>query len=249
MKSPTVVIVMPAFNGARTVRETFLEIPKELRKKIILVDDKSTDQTVAVAKKLGITVFKHPQNLGYGGCQKTCYEEALKYHPDVIVMLHPDYQYDATKIPELIAPIVSGKYDFMFGSRMQTKTDARKGGMPLAKYYINRIVCWLENKILGVHFTEHFSGLRAYSSELLQTVPFQRFSNDFVFDQQMEMSALSYHFRIGEIPIPTRYHTRASSIKFVKGTKFLLETFFYLFLYVLHRHSVLKTALFAPKKN
>src|SRR3989344_4933670 len=206
MKNPKVVIVMPAYNAAKTVKDTYYEIPKYLRGNIILVDDKSKDNTIEVAKNLGIQVFTHPQNLGYGGNQKTCYWEALKLDPDVVVMLHPDYQYDASLIKELIRPILNNRFDYMFGSRIQNKKGALMGGMPPLKYYLNRIVCFLENILLGVNFTEHFSGFRAYSVKLLKTVPFQRFSNDFVFDQQMSVSSLSYGFRVGEIAIPTRYH-------------------------------------------
>ena len=229
-----VVVVMPAYNAEQTVRDTFNEIPKNLRKHVILVDDKSKDKTVSVARKLGITVFEHPANLGYGGNQKTCYWEALKLNPDVVVMLHPDYQYDATRIDDLIKPILTGKYDFMFGSRIANKKGAIAGGMPLVKYYVNRIVCLIQNILLGVNFTEHFSGLRAYSANLLRKVPFQRFSDDFVFDQEMTISALSYGFRIGEIAIPTRYHQRASSIKFLKGTKFILSGFYVILRYYLN---------------
>jgi glycosyltransferase involved in cell wall biosynthesis len=234
-KSEKVVIVMPAYNAAKTVKDTYKEIPEKYRKYVILVDDKSTDNTVEVAKRLGIKVFSHPNNLGYGGNQKTCYWEALKLKPDVVVMLHPDYQYDATMIPYLIQPILDGKYDFMFGSRIATKKGALEGGMPPLKYYVNRIVCFIQNILLGVNFTEHFSGFRAYSSKLLKTVPFQRFSNDFVFDQEMTISAISYGFRIGEVPIPTRYHEKASSIRFWRGTKFVLEGFITIFSYYLNR--------------
>ncbi len=244
MKTPNVVIVMPAYNAARTVKDTFSEIPENLRKNIILVDDRSRDNTVEVAQKLGIKVFTHPQNLGYGGNQKTCYWEALKMDPDVVVMLHPDYQYDASLIEELVRPIIQGRYDFMFGSRIQTKGGALKGGMPPLKYYINRIVCLLQNIFLGVNFTEHFSGFRAYSAKLLKTVPFQRFSNDFVFDQQMTISSLSYEFRIGEVAIPTRYHEKASSIQFLKGAKFILEGFWVIFLLKLHQAKLVKSKLF-----
>ena len=245
MKNPKVVIVMPAYNAAKTVKDTYYEIPKDLRWNIILVDDKSKDNTIEVAKNLGIQVFTHPQNLGYGGNQKTCYWEALKLDPDVVVMLHPDYQYDASLIEELIRPILNNRFDYMFGSRIQNKKGALMGGMPPLKYYLNRIVCFLENILLGVNFTEHFSGFRAYSVKLLKTVPFQRFSNDFVFDQQMEISSISYDFRIGEIPIPTRYHQKASSIQFFKGSKFILETFWNIFLYKLHQAGIKKSRLFA----
>lgn len=243
-KSPKIVIVMPAYNAEKTVRDTYYEVPKYFRENIILVDDKSRDNTVKVAGKLGIKVFQHPNNLGYGGNQKTCYWEALKLKPDVVVMLHPDYQYDATRIPDLIDPILSGKYDFMFGSRIANKKGALEGGMPPLKYYINRLVCLIQNVALGVNFTEHFSGLRAYSAKLLRTVPFQRFSDDFVFDQEMTISALSYGFRIGEIGIPTRYHEKASSIQFIKGTKFVLEGFFAIFALYLHELGVKKDKRF-----
>ena len=147
-KPPKVVIVMPAYNAARTVKDTFKEIPKEYRKSVILTDDQSTDDTVRVAKKLGIKVFEHSNNLGYGGNQKTCYWEALKLNPDVVVMLHPDYQYDASLMEELVKPILDGRYEYMFGSRIATKRGALEGGMPPLKYYINRIVCLIQNIFL-----------------------------------------------------------------------------------------------------
>lgn len=244
MKNSKVVIVMPAYNAEKTIRDTFNEIPLHLRKFIILVDDRSSDNTIGVAKSLGITVFAHTQNLGYGGNQKTCYYEALKLSPDIVVMLHPDYQYDATLIEELIRPIEQGRFDFMFGSRVQNRGSALSGGMPKLKYFINRITCILENIFLDVNFTEHFSGFRAYSKKVLEIIPFQRFSNDFVFDQQMEISALSFGFKIGEISIPTRYHEKASSIQFLKGTKFILETFWTILIFKLHRLGVIRSRIF-----
>ena len=239
-KSPKVVIVMPAYNAERTVRDTYSEIPKNYKKYIILVDDRSSDATVKVASKLGIKVFSHPNNLGYGGNQKTCYWEALKLKPDVVVMLHPDYQYDATMMPYLVQPILDDKYDFMFGSRIATKKSALAGGMPPIKYYLNRIICFMQNILLGVNFSEHFSGYRAYSAKLLKTIPFQRFSNDFVFDQEMTISSISHGLRIGEIPIPTRYHEKASSIRFLKGSKFLLEGFLAIARYKLNQWDLIK---------
>ena len=247
MKNSNIVIVMPAYNAAKTVRDTFAEIPPKYRKHIILVDDHSTDDTVLVAKKLGITVFEHPNNLGYGGNQKTCYWEALKLNPDVVVMLHPDYQYDASMIDELIQPILKGRYDFMFGSRIANKKSALEGGMPPIKYYVNRVVCLIQNILLGVNFTEHFSGYRAYSRRLLEKVPFQRFSDDFVFDQEMTISSINYGFKIGEIAIPTRYHEKASSIKFLKGTKFILEGFGTISMYLLYKAGIIKDKRFTSK--
>lgn len=244
MKKNKVIIVMPAYNAAKTVRDTYKEIPKEYRKNIILVDDESTDETVKVAKQLGIKVFSHPKNLGYGGNQKTCYWEALKLKPDVIVMLHPDYQYDATMMPYLVQPILNGKYDFMFGSRIASKRGALAGGMPPLKYYVNRLVCFIQNILLGVNFTEHFSGYRAFSSKLLKTVPFQRFSNDFVFDQEMTVSCISYGMRIGETPIPTRYHTKQSSIGFTRGVKFVWGGFLTILMFYLHNLGIIKDKRF-----
>jgi len=244
MKKPKVVIVMPAYNAARTVKDTFREIPKEYRNDVILVDDKSKDNTVEVAKKLGIKVFAHSNNLGYGGNQKTCYWEALKQKPDVVVMLHPDYQYDATMMSYLIQPILDGKYDYMFGSRIATKKTALRGGMPPYKYYLNRLNCFVENILLGVNFTEHFSGYRAFSRKFLEKIPFQRFSNDFVFDQEMTISAISYGMRIGEIAIPTRYHSKQSSIGFSKGLKFGFESYLTVLSYLLHIWGIRKSKIF-----
>jgi len=243
-KNPKVVIVMPAYKAEKTVADTFNEIPKNLRKHVILVDDWGKDNTLKVAKKLGVKVYAHPNNLGYGGNQKTLYWEALKLKPDVVVMLHPDYQYDGTRIKDLIRPILENKYDFMFGSRIANKNGALKGGMPPVKYYVNRIICLIQNILLGVNFTEHFSGFRAYSVKLLRTVPFQRFSNDFGFDQEITVSSISYGFRIGEIAIPTRYHEKASSIQFVKGAKFILDGFLTILAFYLHRFGVKKDSRF-----
>jgi len=241
---PKIIVVMPAFNAERTIEKTVSDIPKGLVSKIIVVDDKSGDQTSLVAKKLGLTVFIHPNNLGYGGNQKTCYWEALKEKPDVVVMLHPDYQYDATRLRELTSPIIEGRYDLMIGSRIRTRAEALAGGMPPIKYFLNRIVSTLENIILGVNLTEHLSGLRAYSRNLLETVPFQRFSNDFVFDQQFLISAITFGFSIGETPVPVRYFNESSSIGYVRGGKFLLETFWHLGLFMLHTTGIFKIRLY-----
>lgn len=241
---PKIIIVMPAFNAEKTLEKTYADIPKELVEKIILVDDGSSDKTSLIARQLGLNVFIHTNNLGYGGNQKTCYWEALKDNPTVVVMLHPDYQYDGSKIKNLVEPIINGEYDIMFGSRIRTREEALRGGMPVMKYYLNRIFCVLENIILGVNFSEHFSGFRAYSGKVLKTVPFQRFSNDFVFDQQMIASAISYGFKIGETPVPVRYFSEASSIRSLKGVKFLMETIFVLLKFILHRTNLVKDPIF-----
>ncbi len=243
-KSPRVIVVMPAYNAAQTLEKTVKDIPKGLVYKIILVDDGSKDDTIKIARKLGLDVHQHPRNLGYGGNQKTCYWEALKYNPDVVVMLHPDYQYDATLTGEMVRPILEGRFDAMFGSRIRTRKEALDGGMPWYKYFINRLYTPFENMILGVNFTEHFSGFRAYSKKVLKTVPFQRMNNDFVFDQQMMASVISFGFRVGEVPVPVRYYQDSSSIQWIKGGKFLSQTILVLFKFALHHLSIYHSKIF-----
>ena len=243
-KKPKVIIVMPAYNAAHTLKKTIADIPRGLASQIIIVDDGSSDDTVAVARKLKLTVFQHPANLGYGGNQKTCYWEALKQKPAAIVMLHPDYQYDATLTGELVRPILTGRYDVMFGSRIRTRQEALNGGMPAHKYFLNRLLTPIVNIILGVIFSEHLSGFRAYSLKALTTVPFQRFSNDFVFDQQFMASAIAHGLKVGEIAVPVRYYQDSSSIQFIKGSKFLLETGLTLLLFILDRLGLIRSQLF-----
>ncbi len=241
---PRIVVVMPAYNAEKTLEKTIKDFPKDLVYKIILVDDRSTDNTIIIAKRLGLLVFSHTVNLGYGGNQKTCYWEALKFHPDIVVMVHPDYQYDSSLLGELIRPIWEDRYDMVYGNRIRTRQEVLKGGMPYTKYILNRIFCILENIVLGANFSEYFSGLRAYSSRLLQQVPFQRFSDDFVFDQQFTVVAYAKGFRIGEIDIPVRYFSESSSIKFIKGCKFLCETLWVLILYLGYKYKIHKNKLF-----
>lgn len=243
-KSPKVVIVMPAFNASSTLKKTYQDIPDSLKKHVLLVDDGSHDGTIQLATNLGITVFHHPRNLGYGGNQKTCYWEALKLNPDIVVMLHPDYQYDATLTSELIRPIIEGRFDVMFGSRIRTRAEALAGGMPYHKYFFNRFITPFENIILGVNFSEHMSGFRAYSKKVLNTVPFGRMSNDFIFDQQFMASAISFKFRVGEIPVPVRYYSDSSSIGWIKGFKYGLQTWLVLFKFFLHHWGIYDSKLF-----
>ena len=245
-KNPIVVIVMPAYYAEKTIEKTFKEIPKGLISHVILVDDNSKDHTVEIAKKLGITVYRHPHNLGYGGNQKTCYWEALKRNPDVVVMLHPDYQYDGSKIAELIEPIINNDSDIMFGSRIKTRGGAISGGMPKSKYFLNRIFTLFANIILGVNLSEYMSGLRAYSKKSLELVPFQRFSNDFVFDQQFMISAIAADLHIGEISIPTRYHIEQHTLELFsyKGLKFVVGSWWQLALYLLYKTKIYKSKIF-----
>jgi glycosyltransferase involved in cell wall biosynthesis len=243
-KKKSIVIVMPAYNAEMTLVNTFKEIPTIYRKNVILVDDYSSDKTTLVAKNLNLILIKHKKNKGYGANQKTCYDAALKLKPDVVAMLHADYQYSATYLPELLEKILNEKYDFMFGSRISTRDSALQGGMPKHKYYTNRFFTVIQNIILGVNFTEHFSGFRAYSGKLLETVPYESFSDDFLFDLQMTLSSLSYGFRIGEIPIPTRYDEESSSMTLRKGIKFIIETILLLFAFSLSKIGFYKSKIF-----
>lgn len=247
-KSPKVIVVMPAYHAEKTVEKTFKEIAPGLVSRVILVDDNGGDSTAKIAKKLGIKIFQHPYNLGYGGNQKTCYWEALKEKPDVVVMLHPDYQYDGSRLKGLIDPILNGDYDMMFGSRIRNRGAALAGGMPKTKYIFNRLFTLFANIILGENLSEYMSGLRAYSRKTLMTVPWQRFSNDFVFDQQFTVSAVAANLQIGEIPIPTRYHDEASSIKWLKGMKFYVESCWVILLFLLRSAGVYTSSIFLPRR-
>jgi glycosyltransferase involved in cell wall biosynthesis len=243
-----IIAVMPAYNAEKTLEKTYRDMPKKLISAVIVVDDKSSDNTVAIAKKLKLIVITHEINKGYGGNQKTCYEEALKLGADIVVMIHPDYQYDSSLTEELIRPIEQGRFDVMFGSRIRTRKEALEGGMPYTKYVLNRITALIENFVLGVNFTEHFSGFRAYSRKVLMTLPFETFSNDFVFDQQLMISAIAYGFRISEYPVPVRYFSEASSIRFLAGTKFLTNTGLELILFILFKLNIYKSKIFKFKK-
>lgn len=223
-EKPKIIVVMPAYNAEKTLIKTFNDIPKGLATEVILVDDKSRDKTVKIAKKLGLTIFVHYNNLGYGGNQKTCYWEALKRKPDIIVMLHPDYQYDATLMTDLVRPIINGRFDIMLGSRIRSRQEALGGGMPFYKYMGNRLLTIIENIVLGLNLTEYHTGYRAFSRKVLEKIPFQKFSNDFVFDQQILIVAARLNFRIGEIPVPVRYFPEASSINLWRSIKYGLET-------------------------
>jgi glycosyltransferase involved in cell wall biosynthesis len=238
-----VVVVMPAYNAARTLERTYHDIPAGVVDHVILVDDVSQDETVEVARRLELQVVVHVQNRGYGGNQKTCYLEALKAKADIVVMLHPDYQYDSTRIPALIAPIVAGDYDMMLGSRLRQDDGANghpvlQGGMPAWKYIANRFLTICENVTLGQHLSECHTGFRAYSRRLLETIPFLLNSDDFVFDTEMIVQAVAAGFRIGEISVPTRYFEEASSVNFQRSVTYGLATLNVLRRYLLHRTGV-----------
>jgi glycosyltransferase involved in cell wall biosynthesis len=224
-----VIVVMPAYNAAKTLERTYRDIPPGVVDHVILVDDVSRDETVDVARQLGLEVVIHVQNRGYGGNQKTCYLEALRAGADIVVMLHPDYQYDSTRIPALIAPIIDGEADMVFGSRLKRTSDGPKnpalaGGMPLWKYVSNRFLTVCENLVLGQNLSECHTGFRAYNRRLLETVPFLLNSDDFVFDTEMIAQAVLFGFRIDEIAVPTRYFDEASSVNFVRSVQYGLAT-------------------------
>lgn len=243
-KSPKIVVVMPAYNAARTIRPTYNDLPKDLIADIILVDDASTDNTVQVAKKLGIKAIIHKKNQGYGANQKTCYDQALKAKPDIVVMVHPDYQYDSRLVGVLCEPIVNGRADIMLGSRIQTRRQVLAGGMPLWKYFANRFLTLFENLAMGLNLSEYHTGFRAYSSRVLKTVPYLRFSNDFVFDQQILISALSFGFNISEIPVPCKYFPEASSINFWRSARYGSQTLLTVLSYLFHQTRFIKSKLF-----
>jgi glycosyltransferase involved in cell wall biosynthesis len=217
---PHIVAVLPAYNAAATLCRTYRDIPKGVVDEVILVDDASQDDTVEIARLLNLTVIKHDKNLGYGGNQKTCYRAALERGADIVVMVHPDYQYDPTLIPQMIAPIQNGKADCVLGSRMLWKGGASAGGMPIYKQIGNRVLTLIENVVLGQSLSEYHTGYRAYSRRLLLSVPFTRNSNDFVFDTEIIIQLLVAGFRIKEIPIPTRYFAHASSVDFVRSIQY-----------------------------
>lgn len=227
-----VVAVMPAYNAAKTLEKTYLEIPKKSVDEVILVDDYSIDETIQVAKKLGIRTFIHNKNKGYGGNQKTCYQEAINIGADIVVMLHPDYQYNPKLIPLLVEPIKKGFFDIMLGSRIRSRKEALRGGMPLYKYVSNRFLTIIENLVLGLNLSEYHTGFRAYSRRVLETVPFASFSDDFIFDQEILISANKLGFSIGEIAVPVKYFPEASSINFIRSTQYGISILFELIRYV-----------------
>ena len=214
-----VIAVLPAYNAEKTLVQTVQAIPFGAVDQILLVDDKSSDKTVIIAKRLGLEVFLHDQNLGYGGNQKTCYKEALARDADVIVMLHPDYQYEPKLLLAMVAPICYGVYDVMLGSRI-LGGEAMKGGMPRTKYWVNRALTFFQNLIFRRKLSEYHTGYRAFHRKVLESIPFQRNSNGFLFDNQALAQIILFGFRIGEISCPTRYFPEASSIGWMRGVPY-----------------------------
>jgi glycosyltransferase involved in cell wall biosynthesis len=241
--SSKVIVVMPAYNAARTLERTYRDLPREVVDHVILVDDVSRDETVEIAQRLGLKVIVHVQNRGYGGNQKTCYIEALRDGADVVVMLHPDYQYDSRLVPQLIAPIRAGDADLMLGSRL-LGGGTLAGGMPRWKYLSNRFLTIVENAALGQHLSECHTGFRAYSRRLLETIPFLLNSDDFVFDTEVIAQTVAFGFRVGEIPVPTRYFAEASSVNLRRSIVYGLSTLAVIARYLLDRWGIRRSPQF-----
>lgn len=233
-KNRKIIAILPAYNAARTLEMTVDDIPRDWVDEIILVDDASKDDTVAIAKKLGLVTFVHEKNRGYGGNQKTCYKKALEAGADIVAMVHPDHQYDPKMIPDLVKPLLLDQADAVFGSRMLIPKNAIKGGMPYWKFVANIFLTAIENMILGFHLSEYHSGFRAYSSRVLKTVPLEENSDDFVFDTEIIVQMRKAGFsRIKEISIITRYFPEASMIGFWKSAFYGLSILWVMIKYLL----------------
>lgn len=246
--SSKVVVVMPAYNAARTLRMTFTDLPRESVDMVILVDDGSTDDTVAIARELNLKIFLHDRNYGYGANQKTCYAEALKAGADIVVMVHPDYQYDPRLLPEIIRPIQQGTADVVLGSRLKSGA-ALAGGMPWWKYVSNRFLTGIENLIFGLRLSEYHTGYRAYRREVLEAVNFTLNADKFIFDQEIMAQIVSAGFRIAEVPVPTRYFAEASSASFFASTRYGIGILWLMLRYVLHHRGIWVQRQFASLRR
>ncbi len=240
------VIIMPAYNAERTLHRTYAELPHEYVDEVILVDDASLDSTAGIARELGINTIVHRENVGYGGNQKTCYRTALNLGADIVVMVHPDYQYSPRLVTAMASMIASGHYDIVLGSRILGGT-ARKGGMPLYKYIANRFLTFLENVVLGAKLSEYHTGYRAFTREVLERLPLEENSDDFVFDNEMLVQAVYFDFKIGELSCPTKYFNDASSVSFRRSVKYGLGVLFTLMKYVLQVLGMKRFPLFSPE--
>jgi glycosyltransferase involved in cell wall biosynthesis len=242
-----VIAVLPAYNAEKTLAATVGDIPVGSVDEVILVDDGSKDRTVELARAMGLTVLVHPRNRGYGGNQKTCYREALRRGADVVVMIHPDYQYDSRIIPHAVGFIDLNICDVVLGSRIRSRAEALRCGMPVWKYLSNRALTVFENLALGQNLGDFHSGFRVYRREVLETVPFERSSDDFVFDTQFLAQAVHFGFRLGDVPAPVRYFEEASSINFSRSLRYGLATLGVMGQFWLHRLGLVRSRLFTPK--
>jgi glycosyltransferase involved in cell wall biosynthesis len=243
------IVVMPAYNAAATLVDTYRRIPPHHVDRVILVDDGSIDETVSVARELELELIVHPHNAGYGANQKTCYMEALRQGAEIVIMLHPDGQYDPDIIPMMIDAIRMGRGDFVLGSRFMPPGNALNGGMPRYKYLANRFLTTVENLVMGTHLSECHTGYRAYSRRLLETVPFLRNSNDFAFDTQMIFQANHFGFQFAEVPVSTRYFNEASSISLWGSISYGFKTLWVAWRYMLHRLGLWRFDLFKSARR
>jgi len=234
---PRVVVVMPAYNAARTLHLTYADLPHDTVDLVILVDDGSTDDTVAIARQLNLRLFLHDKNYGYGANQKTCYAEALRAGADIVVMVHPDYQYDPRLLPDLVRPIQEGQVDVVLGSRLKSGK-ALSGGMPWWKYIANRFLTHVENWAFGLHLSEYHTGYRAYRREVLESVNIALNSDKFIFDQEIIAQMVEEGFKIAEVPVPTRYFAEASSASLVASTRYGFGILWLVVRYKLHRSRI-----------
>jgi glycosyltransferase involved in cell wall biosynthesis len=241
-----VMVVMPAYNAEKTLEQTLSDVPAGVIDDFLLVDDASRDGTVAVAKRLGVPCIVHPENRGYGANQKTCYAEALRRGADIVIMLHPDYQYTPKLIGAMAWLVASGEFDVVLGSRI-LGTGALKGGMPLYKYIANRGLTFVENIFLGAKLSEYHTGYRAFSRRVLETLPLLEASDDFVFDNQMLAQTIAFGFSIGEISCPTKYFAEASSISFRRSVVYGMGVLGTSLRYRLHRWGLRRDRLFEPQ--
>lgn len=242
------VVVMPAYNAEKTLRQTYAELPHEYVDEVVLVDDASGDNTARVAEELGIRTILHPINGGYGANQKTCYRKALELDADITVMVHPDYQYSPRLVTAMASMIVSGHYDVVLGSRI-LGGGALKGGMPRYKYISNRFLTALENMALGAKLSEYHTGYRAYSRKVLETLPLERNSDDFVFDNELLVQTVAFGFRIGEISCPAKYFPEASSISFWPSMRYGIGVLSTVCKYLLHRSGVKRNVMFGVRQG
>ncbi len=238
-----IVVVMPAYNAAKTLHMTYAELPRDVVDLVIVVDDGSSDETARIARELGLELFVHNRNYGYGANQKTCYREALKAGADIIVMVHPDYQYDPTLLPEIVRPIQQGEADVVLGSRL-LGGHPMKQGMPWWKYVANRFLTALENRIFGLRLAEYHTGYRAYSREALEAVNVEMNSDNFIFDQEIMAQFVELKLRIAEVPVPTRYFPAASSASFVQSSIYGLSILWLLARYLLHHWGLARSRQF-----
>ena len=238
LHKPKVVVVMPAYNAAKTLHMTYADLPHDLVDMVILVDDGSSDETAKIARELGLELFIHDRNYGYGANQKTCYREALRAGADIVVMVHPDYQYDPTLLPEVIRPIQEGRADVVLGSRLMGASPMRQG-MPWWKYCSNRFLTMLENLVFGLDLSEYHTGYRAFRREALESVSIQMNSDKFIFDQEILAQLVKINMRITEVPVPTRYFAQASSASFVQSSIYGISILWLLARYLLHSRGVI----------